>query len=276
MSDHLACIGISTAEPQAFEQTLNRLAARAPVRARPDGGKLLAWRDTSGAALVLQLGRKGEVLCFTPTFDGASRIAAVPRRLINDSRCQFCERMLVDVRDEQGRVAYPLIVSVEDAGAVRDRIPLDEAVVLSVTAFAEAIAAWPDEAAFLRDAGPGEPGVEAFLPAGLYAQEDAPAAEAIFTGRVVASEMRTNASTGKRFIWAHVKTQGGTYDVVAAAESLPAGLVPGVIVQGVFWMVGRVVTGLKTLTPPSKKKGAGLNGANGANGAHGHGHVNGA
>ncbi|MBX3466216.1 MAG: hypothetical protein KF878_04875 [Planctomycetes bacterium] len=251
MSDHLACIGISAAEPQAFEQTLNQLAARAPVRARPDGGKLLAWRDRSGAALVLQLGRKGEVLCFTPTFDGASRIPAVPRRLINDSRCPFCERMLVDVRDDEGRVVYPLIVSVEDAGAVRDRIPLDEDVTLSVTAFAEVIESWPDEPSFLRDQGPGEPGVEALLPAGLYA--DQPAAEAIFTGRVLASEVRTNASTGQRFVWAHVKTQGGAYDVVASTESLPTGLAPGAIVQGVFWMVGRVVQGLKTLTPPSKK-----------------------
>jgi len=197
MSDHLACIGISADEPQAFEQTLHQLAARAPIRARPDGGKLLAWRDRSGASLVLQLGRKGEVLCFTPTFDGASRIPAVPRRVINDSSCPFCDRLLVDVRDAQGRVAYPMIVSVEDAGAVRDRIPLDEDVTLSVTAFADAIGAWPDEASFLADQGDGEPGVESFLPAGLYATEGAPTAEAIFTGRVLEAGLRENLTTGE-------------------------------------------------------------------------------
>jgi hypothetical protein len=253
MSDHLACIGIPAAEPRNFEQTLNQLAARAPVRARPDGGKLLAWRDRSGASLVLQLGRKGEVLCFTPTFDGASRIAAVPRRVISDTSCPFCDRLLVDVRDERGQVCYPMIVSVEDAGAVRDRIPLDEDVTLSVTAFAEAIGAWPDEASFLADQGEGEPGVEAFLPAGLYVAEGAPTADAAFTGRVVAAETRTNASTGGRFVWAQVKTQGGTFDVVASCESLPDGLHAGEIVQGMFWMVGRVVNGLKSVTPQSKK-----------------------
>jgi hypothetical protein len=262
MSDHLACIGILAAEPQAFELTLNQLAARAPVRARPDGGKLLAWRDRSGAALVLQLGRKGEVLCFTPTFDGAARINAVPRRLLSDSRCPFCDRLLVDVRDESGRVCYPLIVSVEDAGAVRDRIPLDEEVTLAVTAFAEAIEAWPDEASFLATRGPGEPGVEAFLPAGLYSQEGgSPVAEAIFTGRVLAAERRTNASTGRPFVWAQVKTEGGVYDVVAAEESLPDGVAAGAIVQGIFWMVGRVVTGLKGVQSPPKKAARGKNGA---------------
>lgn len=253
MSDHLACIGISADEPQAFEQTLHQLAARAPIRARPDGGKLLAWRDRSGAALVLQLGRKGEVLCFTPTFDGASRITAVPRRVIADARCAFCERLLVDVHDDEGRVSYPMIVSVDDASAVRDRIPLDTTVTLSVTAFAEVIEAWADEAAFLSEQQEGEPGVEAFLPSGLYAQDGAPTAEAIFTGRVLATEARTNASTGRGFIWAQVKTQGGTYDVVAAEESLPDGLATGSIVQGIFWMVGRVVTGLKAIAPQSKK-----------------------
>jgi hypothetical protein len=259
MTDHLACIGIAAAEPHDVEQTLNRLAARAPVRARPDGGKLLSWRDASGASVVMQLGKKGEMLCFTPTFDGASRISAVPRRVLSDARCQFCDRLLVDVRDANGGVSYPLIVSVEDAGAVRDQIPIDQEVTLAVTAFAEAIAAFADEAEFRAAQGPGEVGIEAFLPAGLYAQDGgAPTAEAIFTGRVTATETRTNGTTGKRFVWAQVRTEGGTYDVVAAQEQLPDGLSTGAIVQGVFWMVGRVVTGLRPAKKPTKKNGAAL------------------
>ena len=72
---------------------------------------------------------------------------------------------------------------------------------------------------------------------------------AVFTGHVVRSDVKINEQTGEYFYWALVETYGGCrFDVVihphlidhykGRGQSPPR---PGCIVQGHFWLSGRLV-----------------------------------
>ena len=54
--------------------------------------------------------------------------------------------------------------------------------------------------------------------------------------------------TGHPFWWALVDTLGGTFDVVIDPELLPAAPRRGNVLQGWFWLSGRI-----SLAPPRKR-----------------------
>jgi hypothetical protein len=68
-------------------------------------------------------------------------------------------------------------------------------------------------------------------------------AHAVITGRIVESEVRTNTATHRPFVWALIATLGGSYDAVFSTTDAPEALRSGQIVQGTFWLVGRVGVG---------------------------------
>jgi hypothetical protein len=63
----------------------------------------------------------------------------------------------------------------------------------------------------------------------------------VFTGVVIEADSRTNALTGRPFVWALVETLGGTFDVVIAPETRAAPPSPGEVLCGVFWLSVRIV-----------------------------------
>ncbi len=66
-------------------------------------------------------------------------------------------------------------------------------------------------------------------------------ARAFLTGEVQKTERRRNPETGHEFTWALIGTAGGTFDLVADDAVLPHALRPGMIVEGEFWLCGRLV-----------------------------------
>ncbi len=66
-------------------------------------------------------------------------------------------------------------------------------------------------------------------------------ARAFLTGEVQKTERRRNPDTGQDFTWALIGTAGGTFDLVADDTVLPRALEPGMIVEGEFWLCGRLV-----------------------------------
>ncbi len=66
-------------------------------------------------------------------------------------------------------------------------------------------------------------------------------ARAFLTGEVQKTERRRNPETGQDFTWALIGTAGGTFDLVADDTVLPRSLQPGMIVEGEFWLCGRLV-----------------------------------
>jgi hypothetical protein len=66
-------------------------------------------------------------------------------------------------------------------------------------------------------------------------------ARAFLTGEVQKTELRRNPETGQDFTWALIGTAGGTFDLVADDTVLTHPLRPGMIVEGEFWLCGRLV-----------------------------------
>ena len=71
-----------------------------------------------------------------------------------------------------------------------------------------------------------------------------PSPLALCGGRVLSVEMRTNPSTDLPFYALHVKTRGGTIDMVADPEALRGRPVEGGIVQANCWLSAAVLTEL--------------------------------
>lgn len=79
-----------------------------------------------------------------------------------------------------------------------------------------------------RSSRHGKYATEAFFPVGEF--DEKRKTQALLTGRVIESSVKTNPMTGNTFLWVLVKTLGGTVDVVATPDMLNDRLEPGCIV----------------------------------------------
>lgn len=264
MASHFECIGFSVEDPAGLESLLTDLLSQTTPEARADGGWFYEQRDESGAAVIAWVSDTGETECFSPAFAGRSRLRVRPTAYIEDPECRFCDRLQVEVVDEDGEMFYPLPIEVDDIGLRRETIPLNPpaAVEATITGFAETLASWPNEEAFsndpqtklgsskrrsyrrLRKEKAEEPVVgfapESLVPIGMFG-DGPPSAHALIHGRILQSERRTNAASGGDFFWAAVQTLGGVYDLVAGVRAGPDALSPEDIVQAQCWMTGRIL-----------------------------------
>ena len=97
---------------------------------------------------------------------------------------------------------------------------------VQLAAFAHELAVFADADAY-AEANEGRElpyAAESFIPSGLFVtgDEPEPAAEAFFTGTVLAARGRMNETTGDAFWWARVRTLGGEIEIVADPVLLPA------------------------------------------------------
>jgi hypothetical protein len=206
-----------------------------------DGGMHYLARDSSNALTAINVSAEDVVECVTPSFAATHEIRVVPRSFIADAECRFCDRMYLEVVDEEGEMAYPLAVQLHDIGVARETMPLDAPATARLTGFADDLATWPDEAAYEAAQAGQEPplGAESLIPTGLFTDGDQEAvAHMLLTGRVMAADVKQNDWTGEKFRWALARTFGGDYELVAPMEA--PSLEPSAIVQGHFWVVGSV------------------------------------
>ncbi|MFY0524529.1 hypothetical protein ACN28I_15625 [Archangium gephyra] len=155
----------------------------------------------------------------------------------------------------RGASFYPLATQLDDLLLTRERVSGGAMLELGLCAFAHGLEVWADEAAFTTAQADEEVkfAAESLIPAGLFSPEgpERPeAAEVFLTGRVLEAGLRENLATGETFQHAIVRTLGGSYDVLASPRELAAPLEPGNIIQGEFWLVGRVMSGLAEAPRP--------------------------
>jgi hypothetical protein len=130
--------------------------------------------------------------------------------------------------------------------------------IAQVVAFPHELAVFENEAAFhATQAGKNVKFTpRSFLASGLFvggggsgdivfldpeAEDFRAPARAFLTGEVQKTERRRNPETGQDFTWALIGTAGGTFDLVADDTVLAQALRPGMIVEGEFWLCGRLV-----------------------------------
>lgn len=240
MAPHFDCIGVSLTSMDDMMSLVNELVPQVEGQVTEEGGEFFLAEDPSGALVGVNVGGEGMVDCVKPSFATTTSVRVVPRGFSEDPECRFCDRLHVDVVDENGELAYPLAIQLHNMAVARSSVPLDEPSMASVVGFAEELETWPDEDAYnanLSDELPLAP--EALIPVGLFVDEGgAPTAHVLLTGHIAEAAVRRNEWTGGAFRWAVVRTFGGEYEIVAPMEAPP--LVESSIVRGHFWVVGSV------------------------------------
>jgi len=240
MAGHLDCIGLSVSTSDEFQSLISSLIDTAEWISASDGSQLATWTDPSGALLTASTDPNGAIECVTPSFAASSRLRVRPLDMPADESCRFCDLLHAEILDATDTMVYPVAAQIDDLALSRGRIRLDQPATLRVSAFAEEIEAWPDEAAYLASQGGDyKLATESAIPTGLFGQP--PRSYLMLTGRVRQACQQTNGVTGLPFHWLQVETLGGTYDVLVADGDLEGTPAVGSIVQATCWVIGRIL-----------------------------------
>jgi hypothetical protein len=211
-------------------------------------GFYIHFIDSSGAELWTQLNLDGEFIGFHPHFHGMSRrVVAITREIEGeDSELDGMFHAWANPTEltEPESGDYPFVFNVPDM-KVLDEMDYPQNVEIQLTAFASDLEFYPNEDDYYGSQDEElQFAIESFMPIGLFDEDEngeSPEPFAVFSGVVQQSEVRTNEMTGEEFYWMLVDTLGGEVDVVASTdlcESLPN---PLSIIQGQFWLSGRIL-----------------------------------
>ncbi len=260
MADHFGAIGFKAASGDALSELVRNLMVQGGDKIACSAGYYHRLRSPVGAELWVHMQHSGETqsdeadafvaVGITPFFGGEGR-APVRIRAIrhrpgdNPFEGAFYLELgptiaLVDAVDYAlvGNASTPFMAMAQ------------------IVAFAQEMITFDDETAF--NTAQSNKDVKftprSFLASGLFQRRepsgeiefvdpeardfDAPS-RAFLTAGVLKAEKRRNPFTGQDFIVALVNTAGGTFDLVGDETSM-SDLRPGMIVQGEFWLCGRL------------------------------------
>jgi hypothetical protein len=246
MANLFAAIGFDITTEEAYAQQAFA-AADAGARIELPGGEYRRWSPGGGVELWVRIEGR-QVVGMDPHLAGGAAIRAGVSEWFQDPRRSSLDGMYqvwADPEDddpESGSTTF--VVSAPDF-AMHHGARLPSIAPVQVAAFALHLHAFDDETAF--NAGrTGQMGyaVESLAPTGMFGPDltplDPPRPEAHLSGRVLATEERTNPATGNPFRWARVRTWGGEMEIVAEPALVEGEVREGGIVSGAFWMSGRV------------------------------------
>lgn len=272
MTDHFSVIGFRAGSTEDLTKLIGRLPEEdgEPVACAP--GFYYRWRSAEGPELWIHMLREeapaGEegaiqeayrVVGVTPFFSGEGwtpvRITTIRNRP-EDNAFEGAAFVEVAPGDKPHQCATVALVDLVDFACEEGR----ETPFLAsaqITAFPHELAVFADDAAFEK-AQEGQTvrfTPQTFFASGLFspATEDGEAvfhdpeaeqfsapARAYFAGRVEKADTRVNPVTGQQFHWALLKILGGKIDLVADTTLINHPFQPGMIVQGEFWLCGRL------------------------------------
>ncbi len=280
MTDHFSIIGFQTSSSEELASLIGGLPEDRAESLECRPGYYYRWHTEAGSELWIHMQKARRdsagaesagaedtlsIVGVTPFFAGEGRIPiraiAIKRRPLDNAfeGAIFAE---IEPGEEMHECTTVALFDVVDFACLANRVaPFNSDA--QITAFAHDIAAFDDEAAFTRAQKDQEVrfSPKSFFASGLFTplddQSDQPVfhdpdqpgfnapSRAFLSGVVQRSEIRTNPVTGQDFCWALVETLGGTIDVVAHRSQLAGSdqpLNPKMIVQGEFWLCGRLLS----------------------------------
>lgn len=238
-----ACLGLSAADPDVLRDLARRAAADAAEIEVP-GGTCAVWSAGDGPELWMHFDRRGGLTAMLPHFAGPGRVpVGLVRRVrrtgqgpLEGSWYAWADPPADDLTDGK----YPFLFDCPDFALLGD-LELPCAAVAQIAAFARDLEVYASPADF--EASQREPRLasQSFVPTGLVlpAGEREPQPTALFAGHVIAAELREHPLGGP-YLHAQVLTYGGTLDVLAAPDRLPALPRPGGVVSGSAWLSGQL------------------------------------
>ncbi len=216
-----------------------------------DRGVYLKFSDESGAELYLQGNKEQELIGFNPHFAGKSRRnVSLTESIQRDSSELDGGFYAWAVPNESGdNGEYPFVFDVPDFRTIGGEC-FPELCEIQLTAFASndfEMSGGQNESHF---AAGSEPTIASwsFVSNGLEALEEIDETDltlarpiATVSGEVKQFERKSNTLSGEEFCWLLVETLGGEIDIVIDPKYLTSEPQIGGIVNGTFWLSGRVL-----------------------------------
>lgn len=214
-------------------------------------GFYLKFSDISGAEMYLQGNFDGELVGFNPHFAGKSRRLVGLTKAIERNSSEldggFHAWAAPGGDDAETSGEYPFVFDVPDF-RVNKISDLPKILEIQLTAFASNDFEMFESEAEFYDSQDSDPKFSSnfFIPSGLFqpdekmTQIEPPRPIGIFAGEIKEFELKTNGLTNEKFYWFLAETLGGEIDVAADPKLIFAEPKIGGIVQGQFWLSGRL------------------------------------
>jgi hypothetical protein len=260
MADHFSVIGYKASSAEALSALVSGLLEKGGEKEPCAAGYYHRLRSAVGPELWVHMQKNVDdeaeadpyvAVGVTPFFAGEGRtpirVRAMRQRPYDN---HFEGAFYVELGP-----TIALIDVVDFARFADKRVPF--MAIAQIVAFPHSLAVFDSEAAFkaAQDGKNVKFTPRSFLASGLFtggggeevvfldpeAEDFRAPARAFLTGEVQKTERRLNPETGQEFTWALIGTAGGTFDFVADDIVLPRTLKPGMIVEGEFWLCGRLV-----------------------------------
>lgn len=248
MSSHLSSIGFPVNDQADLNALVGRIGPLA-TSIEADHGVYWRWSSECGAEMWLQTNNDDELVGMTPFFAGGGRIrvrltARVARP--DDTPLEGAFHGWADPDEgDMDSGAYPFVFDAIESDRYAS-VALPQIVDVQIAAFAHEISVHSSLEAY-NESQTGELkfASRSFIPSGLFKPDGEsagpPTSTAIFTGHVVAAEVKKNSLSGEPYYWALVDTLGGSFDVVIDPELCESPPVIGGVLSGSFWLCGRCV-----------------------------------
>jgi hypothetical protein len=270
MTSNMSTIGFEAGSADDFRRLAERAVAQGRWVESPHG-RYAVWPTSGPEQLWIGVDERGVIVGLNPHFEGSATIRVGIVQAVRDLEHPMdghlsCWADPADPSPDSG--LYPFLVDLPDFDAATEAVAAPALATMQIAAFARTLTCWPDDAAYTAQEearwssreGPEDRPVkgfaaESFIPSGMFALDPSkphtPKAEAIFTGHVLDTRVLVNGLTGRSFRHALVRTLGGESDVVADPEVVKGEPAVGGVVQGSFWLSGRLV-GLEVARPSSQ------------------------
>jgi hypothetical protein len=268
VTDHFSVIGFHAGSAEELADMVSKLPETGGQSQPCMPGYYYRWRTDGGPELWIHMMKEPEeatsdkltIVGVTPFFAGAGRILVrvlKKRRRARDNAFEGAVFVEVEPGPRPHQCATVALFDVVDYACWANRVTpfIAEA---QVVAFPHDLTIFATEEEFTQaqeqERVKFQP--ESFFASGLFSFSGDGAEQAVFhdpndeefnapsrafmTGRVLSSELRQNDVTGQTFYTAHVKTLGGTMDIVADVQQVKGELKPGSIVQGEFWFCAKL------------------------------------
>lgn len=251
MPSHLSSIGIGVKTEDEFNEFVFQ-AADTGTKIETNNGSYIRWSSGAGSEAWIQVSQENELIGMNPHFSGNAVMQVGIIKRIEDEAYSPMDGAFYgwagssDDNPEDGY--YPFVFDVPDY-LLYSNLSLPIVVNVQLAGFAHELQAFESEEHY-KASQTEEPkfASESFIPAGLFTPDgestQPPQAYAIFSGYVLQTARLTNPATGGTFYWAHVRTLGGEVDVVADPEVISGELTKDGIIQGTFWLSGRIIKDL--------------------------------
>ena len=248
MGSHFGAVGLSADQDDFPAQTHSLMSAAQPVGSSPDGRiRVYRYLDPSGSYVTATV-EDNRLTCMTPGI-APGLVVSGESGVLNAFDCPF-ERPL-ELHAELGGVELPLPITIDDLGVSEPRFVVGEPVSVEVSAMAERISIFADEAAYRASGTPMA--VESLIPAGLFAvnqPEGVPhqvTSHVLLSGTVESAEIRRHELTDVRYATLSVQSLGGSWPVAVDIGDLGGGepALPGVgaVVSATCWISGHLAGG---------------------------------